>query len=260
MATALQPPVGTLLREWRERRRRTQLDLALDAGISARHLSFVETGRSRPGADIILRLADQLDVPFRERNALLLAAGHAPAFPDRSLEDPSMAPTREALELILAHHEPYPAMVIDRHWNLVAANSAVRLMTPMIDPSLLVPPVNLMRAGLHPRGLIASLINPGPVRAYFLSRLRQQATITADPVLAALLEEVGAYPGAAGDDAEPVLGAIRLRAPDGSELSFLGMFATFDTPFDVTTSELAIELAYPADPFTADTLRRLASG
>ena len=247
-----------MLRRWRERRRRTQLDLALDAGISARHLSFVETGRSRPGADIILRVADQLDIPFRERNALLLAAGHAPAFPDRSLEDPAMAPTREALDLILAHHEPYPAMVIDRHWNLVAANSAVRLLTPMIDPALLVPPVNLMRAGLHPHGLAASIINAQPVRAYFLARLRQQVTITADPVLAALLDEVSAYPGGDHDGAEPALGSIRLRAPDGSELSFLGMFATFDTPFDVTTSELAIELAYPADTFTAEALHRLS--
>lgn len=247
-----------MLREWRERRRRSQLDLALDAGISSRHLSFVETGRSRPGADIILRLAAQLDIPFRERNALLLAAGHAPAFPDRGLQDPAMAPTREALELILAHHEPYPAMVIDRHWNLVAANSAVRLITPMIDPALLVPPINLMRAGLHPRGLAASIINIGPVRAYFLSRLRQQVTITADPELAALLDEVSAYPGGADAGLDAVAGPFRIRAPDGSELSFLGMFATFDTPFDVTTSELAIELAYPADAITAGTLRRLS--
>jgi len=138
----IDPPVGALLRQWRERRRRTQLDLALDAGVSARHLSFVETGRSKPGAEIILRLAEHLDLPLRERNRLLLAAGHAPAFPDRSLQDPDMGPTAATLELILAQHEPYPAMVIDRHWNLVSANQAVGVLAGMIDRSLLTPPVS----------------------------------------------------------------------------------------------------------------------
>src|SRR4030081_1708520 len=159
--------VGPLLREWRTRRRRTQLDLALDAGISARHLSFVETGRSRPGREMLMRLAEELEIPFRERNQLLLAAGHAPAFPERSLEDPELAPVREALDLILRGHEPYPAMAIDRGWNLVAANSAFGALATWVDPVLLAPPVNAMRVGLHPRGLAQWIVNLGVVRAYF---------------------------------------------------------------------------------------------
>jgi transcriptional regulator with XRE-family HTH domain len=262
-----QPPVGTMLREWRERRRRTQLDLALDARISARHLSFVETGRSRPGAEVILRLAEQLELPFRERNALLLAAGHAPAFPDRPLEHPEMAATRAALEVILANHEPFPALVVDRHWNIVMANRAIAVLASMIDPALLVAPVNAMRAGLHPRGLAARIVNLGVVRAYFLARLRQQASITADPVLAELVAEVSAYPAPPGSeyqggDPNPEgAGAVPfiLRSPDGEELTLFGIYATFDTPFDVATSELAIELAYPADAYTAQVLTRIGA-
>lgn len=266
MATdAPEVPIGTLLRQWRERRRRTQLDLALDAGISARHLSFVETGRSKPGADIIVRIAEHLELPLRERNRLLLAAGHAPAFPDRSLEDPEMRPTKAALELILAQHEPYPAMVIDRHWNLVSANEAVGVLAGMIDPSLLGPPINVMRAGLHPGGLARWIVNLRQVRAYFTSRLRRQIDATADPELIALLDEINGYPwsgqerGAPGEPAdEPTAGSIRMRGPDGTEYSFFGMFSTFDVPFDVASSELAVELAYSADPATAERLRQLA--
>jgi transcriptional regulator with XRE-family HTH domain len=258
-------PVGALLRQWRERRRRTQLDLALDAGVSARHLSFVETGRSKPGAEILMRLAEHLDVPLRERNRLLLAAGHAPAFPDRSLQDPDMGPTAATLELILAQHEPYPAMVIDRHWNLVAANQAVGVLASMIDRSLLTPPVNVMRVGLHPDGLARWIVNIATVRVYFTSRLRRQVEATADPELIALLEEVSSYPwvepergGASEQDHESRAGPIEIRRPDGRRYSFFGLFATFDAPFDVATSELALELAYPADTHTAEALRELA--
>jgi transcriptional regulator with XRE-family HTH domain len=256
-------PIGVLLREWRERRRRTQLDLALDAGISARHLSFVETGRSKPGAKVILQIAEHLELPLRERNRLLLAAGHAPAFPDRSLEDPEMRPTKGALELILAQHEPYPAMVIDRHWDLVSANRAASVLADMIDPSLLTVPVNVMRAGLHPDGLSRWIVNVDEVHSYFTSRLRRQIDATADPELITLLGEVNSYPSPARDaaverDARSPAGPIRMRSPDGSEYSFFGLFATFDAPFDVASSELAIELAYPADPFTAQALRELA--
>jgi transcriptional regulator with XRE-family HTH domain len=255
-----------MLREWRERRRRTQLDLALDARISARHLSFVETGRSNPGADIILRIAEQLEVPFRERNELLLAAGHAPAFPERPLHDPEMAATRSTLESILTRHEPYPAMALDRRWNLIAANQPMSLLGAMIDADLLVPPVNLMRAGLHPRGLARWIINLGQVRAYFIERLQRQVTLTADPHLAALLDEVSGYPcpepqhDEPDASARPAHGPIRIRTPDGDDLAFFGLFATFDAPFDVTTSELAIELAYPADPRTAELLTTFARG
>jgi transcriptional regulator with XRE-family HTH domain len=263
MATvSSQPSIGPLLREWRDRRRLTQLELALDAGISTRHLSFVETGRSRPGREMLLRILEQLEVPFREQNRLLLASGHAPAFPERSLEDPELLPVREALDQILAGHEPYPAVVVDRAWNFVAANSAMRALTEevAIDPALLEPPVNIMRLGFHPRGLAPLIVNLGQWRAHFCERLERQLAVTGDPDLAALLEEVAGYP-IPGDEPDPapdpeareMLGPVRFRAP-GGELSFFGMFATFDTPFEVTTSELAMELLFPADQATAEAL------
>src|SRR5687768_1542651 len=182
MATvSSQPGVGPLLREWRRRRRLSQLDLALDAGISARHLSFVETGRSTPSAEMVLLLAEQLEVPFRERNHLLLAAGHAPAFPECSLEDPELAPVRDALDLILTAHEPYPALVIDRRWNVVAANTATVALAVWLDPALLEPPVSMRSA--MPR-LIPWIANLGEVRAYFVERLQRQVALTGDEDLA----------------------------------------------------------------------------
>jgi transcriptional regulator with XRE-family HTH domain len=266
-AVASQPGVGALLREWRERQRLTQLELALEAGISARHLSFVETGRSKPGREMLLRTLEQLRIPFREQNRLLLAAGHAPAFPERSLEDPALAPVRAALDRILTAHEPNPAVVFDRAWNLVAANSVMLALTEFvdIDPVLLEPPVNVLRVGLHPRGLAPLIVNLSEWRAHFLERLERQVAVTGDDELAALLEEVAGYPGCESDrDLAPgrrdseILGPLKVRAPDGSELSFFGMFATFDTPFEVTTSELAIELLFPADQATARAVKKLA--
>jgi transcriptional regulator with XRE-family HTH domain len=264
MATvSSQPSIGPLLREWRERRRLSQLELALDAGISTRHLSFVETGRSRPGREMLLRVLEQLEVPFREQNRLLLASGHAPAFPARSLEDPELLPVREALDQILNGHEPYPAVVVDRAWNLVAANSAMRGLTEevAIDPALLEPPINVLRVGFHPRGLASLIVNLGQWRAHFCQRLERQVAVTGDPDLAALLEEVAGYPIPADEpdpapdpEAREMLGPVRFRAPGGGELSFFGMFATFDTPFEVTTSELAMELLFPADQATAEAL------
>src|SRR3954449_2368809 len=180
--------VGLLLRDWRERRRVTQLELALDAGISARHLSFVETGRSKPGREMLLRVLEQLKVPFREQNRLLLAAGHAPAFPERSLDDPDLAPVREALDLVLREHEPYPAVAFDRHWDLVAANDVMLKMASRldIDAALLEPPVNLLRVGFHPNGLAPWLANLAEWRGHFLGRLRRQVATTGDAQLAAL--------------------------------------------------------------------------
>jgi transcriptional regulator with XRE-family HTH domain len=266
MATAAtHDRVGPLLREWRERRRLTQLDLALEAGVSARHLSFVETGRSRPGRETLLAVARALEIPFRERNQLLLAAGHAPAFPERSFADPALAPVREALDRILAAHEPYPAVVFDRGWDLVAANAPMLAVTEglEIEPALLEPPVNVLRIGLHPRGLAPLIVNLAHWHAHFLARLAQQVAVTGDPRLQALMEEVAAYPvpgggpGVAADaDGSEILGPVRLRRPDGGEWSFFGMFATFDTPFEVTTSELAIELLFPADRATAEALEK----
>ena len=265
MATVTpQSRVGPLLRGWRERRRLSQLELALDAGVSARHLSFVETGRSKPSAEMVLLLAEQLQVPFRERNHLLLAAGHAPAFPERSLEDPDLAPVREALDRILAAHEPYPAIVIDRAFNLVAANSAIETLGKWVDPELLEPPVNALRVGFHPRGLARWTVNLGEVRAYFFERIQRQIAITGDEDLAGLLEEIAAYPApeheplpASEAAAREILAPLRLRAPNGAELSFFGTVATFGFAGEVTTSELSIELLFPADRATAEAFEDL---
>jgi transcriptional regulator with XRE-family HTH domain len=258
-----QPEVGALLRHWREHRRVTQLELALDTGISARHLSFVETGRSKPGREMLLRALGQLKVPFREQNRLLLAAGHAPAFPERPLDDPDLAPVRDALDVILSGHEPYPAVAVDRVWNMVAANSAMLALTESvdIDPALLEPPINVMRVGLHPRGLGSLFVNLGDWHAHCLQRLERQLAATGDEQLAALIDEVAGYsvPEPEHDALSEIggsemLGPVKVRTPDGGELSFFGMFASFDTPFEVTTSELAIELLFPADRTTAETL------
>ncbi len=255
--------VGSLLRQWRERRRVTQLDLAFDAGISARHLSFVETGRSKPGREMLLRVLEQLKVPFREQNRLLLAAGHAPAFPERPLDDPDLAPVRDALDVILSGHEPYPAVAVDRVWNLIAANSPMLALIESveIDPALLEPPINVMRVGLHPRGLGPLFVNHGDWHAHWLKQLERQLATTGDEQLAALIDEVAGYsvPEPEHDVAAEIagsemLGPVKVRTPDGGELSFFGMFASFDTPFEVTTSELAIELLFPADRATAETL------
>src|SRR5918992_4584143 len=259
--------IGPLLREWRERRRLTQLELALDAGVSTRHLSFVETGRSMPGREMLLQVLDRLDVPFREQNRLLLAAGHAPAFPERPLDGPDLEPVRAALDLILAGHDPYPAMVVDRHWNVVAANPSMYALTAgvVVDRELLEPPVNALRLGLHPRGLAPLIVNLAEWHAHFRERVQRQLAVSHDEELAALLDEIAGYAPDQGEqdsrsprDSTEVLGPLKVRAPGGGELSFFGMFATFDTPFEVTTSELAMELLFPADRVTAETLTSLA--
>lgn len=258
-----QASIGPLLREWRERRRLSQMELALDAGISTRHLSFVETGRSRPGREMLLRVFEQLEVPFREQNRLLLANGHAPAFPERALDDPELQPVRAALDQILTGHEPCPAVVVDRAWNLVAANSAMRGLAEgvAIDPALLEAPVNILRLGFHPHGLAPLIINLGQWRAHWCRRLERQIEATRDPDLVALLAEIAGYPipgdepdAAPAPEAREMLGPVRFRAPGGGELSFFGMFATFDTPFELTISELAMELLFPADRATAEAL------
>ena len=214
---------------------------------------------------MVLLLAEQLEVPFRERNQMLLAAGHAPVFPERAMEDPEMAPVREALEVILDGHEPYPAVVVDRNWNLVAANSTMVALARGADPALLEPPVNVMRLGLNPGGLAAGIVNIGEVRAYFIGRLERQVALSGDEFLAALLEEVAAYPAppyehdpaseaAAGNILTPMM---RLRIPGAPELSFFFTVASFGTAVEVTASELSIELGFPADTATAEALKKL---
>jgi transcriptional regulator with XRE-family HTH domain len=248
--------VGPLLRDWRKRRRLSQLDLALEAGVSARHLSFVETGRSRPSADMVLQLAERLEVPLRNRNQLLLAAGHAPAFEQHDLEDPEMAPVRQAIDLILEGHDPYPAVVIDGAWEMLGANRAVALLTAGVAADLMQPPVNVLRVSLHPDGVAPRIANLGEWRGHLLDRLERQLALTGDPALAALLDEVSAYPGPAREGASEPEIAVPLRlSTEVGELSFISTVATFGTAVEVTASELSIESFFPADANTADAVR-----
>jgi transcriptional regulator with XRE-family HTH domain len=256
--TATRTPVGALLRDWRQRRRLSQLDLASEAGVSSRHLSFLETGRVRPSREMVLHLADELDVPLRERNELLLAAGFAPAYERRGLDDPDMSAVRKALDLVLAAYEPFPAVVIDRSWNLVAGNRSVALLTEGVAPQLLAPPANVLRLSLHPDGLAPRIRNLPEWRRHVLHRLAREAHLTGDPQLAALHRELAALPG--GTDRTPPNGiAVPLRVRAGNQvLSFLSTVTTFGTAVDLTAAELSIEAFLPADAATADAVRRLA--
>jgi transcriptional regulator with XRE-family HTH domain len=246
-------PVGALLRRWRERRRLIQLGLALRAGVSARHLSFIETGRSRPTSDMILRLAQHLDVPLRERNVLLLSGGYAPAYPANGLADPPMSAVHQAIEHVLQAHEPFPAVVIDARWELVGANGAVSLLTEGAAAALLEPPVNVLRLSLHPEGIAARIVNLAQWRAHLLDRLNRDIEATADPALIALRHELAAYPGpppAHAPGTRAILVPLQLRA-QGAVLSLFTTTTVFGTPHDVTLAELAIESFYPADAGTA---------
>ena len=248
---------GDLLREWRQRRRLSQLDLAIAADVSARHLSFVETGRSKPTSEMILHLAEHLDVPLRDRNALLLAGGYAPAYPERSLAEPDLQAVQAALKRVLAGHEPYPAVVVNRWWELVDANPAIAIFTSAVDPGLLQPPVNVLRLSLHPAGLAPRIVNLPEWRAHLLARLHRQAQATGDPRLAGLHDELTAYPGGQNQPPKPadVVVPLRYRSED-EELSFISLTTILGTPMDVTVEELAIESFYPADETTAAALSR----
>lgn len=251
------PAVGVLLRQWRERRRLSQLDLALETGVSTRHLSFVETGRSRPSREMVLRLADQLDVPLRERNPMLLSAGYAPAYPMRTLDDEEMTPVRDALDVILSGYQPYPALAVDRGWNLVVANSSVAVLTRGADADLLAPPVNVLRLSLHPRGLAPAILNLAQWRGHILHRLAHEAAVTADNDLAALHRELLDYPGGTEHTQGNAL-AVPLRLRLGEhDLALLSTVTTFGTAVDITLAELSIEAFLPADQTTAETLRKL---
>jgi transcriptional regulator with XRE-family HTH domain len=259
--------VGTLLRDWRRRRRWSQLELACEAGVSTKHLSFLETGRSQPSREMVLRLAEQLDVPLRERNALLLAAGYAPVFAERSLEEPALAAARRTVDLVLKGHEPYPAIAVDRHWNLLAANAAVGLLLEGVAPALLAPPVNVLRVSLHPDGLAPRIANLAQWRAHLLARLRHQAETSGDAALAALHTELAGYRSSGADaaararDALAPPGSIAVPfelATDDGVLSFLGTTTVFGTPLEITLAELALETFFPADAATAAFLQDAA--
>jgi len=259
--------VGDLLREWRQRRRMSQLLLATEADISTRHLSFVESGRALPSREMVMHLAERLEVPLRARNALLVAAGYAPLFRERPLSDPQLAAAREAVELVLKGHEPYPALAIDRHWTIVAANSALAPLLTGASPELLKPPVNALRLSLHPEGIAASIVNWHAWREHVLARLQRQIDVSGDDTLSALRDELAAYPAPIGATApnndEAAVNQIAVPLTLRTSIGVLSFFSTttvFGTPVDVTLAELAIEAFFPADPETAVALRSFAEG
>jgi len=243
------PGVGELLRDWRQRRRMSQLDLSVEASVSSRHLSFVETGRSKPSRELVLHLAEHLDVPLRERNALLLAAGYSPAFRETPLDAGELAPVRAAIDRVLGAHEPFPAVVVDRRSDLVSANAA-----------LLQPPCNTLRVSLHPDGLAPRIANLAEYGAHLLLRLDRQAALSGDPDLVALGEELRGYQGVTAGPAMAVDAAALVFVPlvlrgDAGELTFFSTLTTFGTALDITVAELAIEAFFPADDHTASVLR-----
>ncbi|HEX8267293.1 MAG TPA: helix-turn-helix transcriptional regulator [Pyrinomonadaceae bacterium] len=252
--------VGELLREWRTRRHLSQLHLALDAEISPKHLSFLETGRSQPSREMILRLAEQMKIPLRERNLLLAAGGFAAVFPSRPLDDESLTAARNVIELMLSRLEPNPALAIDRHWTLVSANKAVNFLLSKVGASMLVPPVNVLRLSLHPNGFAPQIINYAEWREHLLEQLNRQIEITADVFLIELAKELKSYPNSkspkdkfqtSAPDNSRVAVPLRLMTDNG-ELSFISTTTVFGTPIDVTLSELAIESFFPADAKTAE--------
>jgi transcriptional regulator with XRE-family HTH domain len=260
------PPVGDLIKQWRVRRRRSQLDLSLDVGVSTRHLSFVETGRSRPSPELVLAIAHHLDVPLRERNSMLLAAGYAPRFSQASLDEPSMARVRASIQRMLDAHDPYPGVVIDRQWNIVLGNRAAAGITTGLPDFLTGPPTNVYRLCLHPEGLAAQTTNFADWGTYLLGQLRRTAALTGDPQLEALLAEVLEYPnvqalgtglGQEVGDEPAILVPVQLTTPLG-ELSMFTTLTTFGTPLDVTIEELAVELFFPADDASEAILRQVA--
>jgi len=250
--------VGDQLRVWRGRRRLSQLDLALDTEISARHLSFLETGRSRPSRAMLLRLADRLRIPARDRNLLLAAAGFAPAFPERRLDDPALAAARRAVDLVLAAYEPFPVLAVDRNWDMIAANAGAMALIAGVAEHLLAPPVNVLRLSLHPEGVAPRIVNLPEWRTHVFRRLEDQIEASADAGLAALLAELRAYPGGTASGVDIYGGvAVPLVLRSGAgELRFLSTTTTFGTPIDITLSELAIEAFLPADARTAQLLGR----
>jgi transcriptional regulator with XRE-family HTH domain len=264
-ATAPSTGVGPLLREWRHRRRRSQLELALDAGVSARHISFLETGRSNPSREMVIGLATNLEMPLRDRNELLIAAGFAPEYRELAYEDPDLEPVRAAIDQVLAGHDPYPALVVDRHWELVTANRGLGMLTAGVAPHLLEPPANAMRIALHPEGMGPRILNFGEWRHRILERIERQSRLTGEAAMAELHEELAALPvpeggeyAATAEHEQDVFMPLLLRGLDGEELNFFSTVSTFGTAVDVTVAELSIESFFPADDITAAACRAFA--
>ncbi|MGR3321478.1 MAG: MmyB family transcriptional regulator [Pseudooceanicola sp.] len=255
-------PIGELIRVWRQQRHLSQLALSAEAEVSQKHLSHIESGRARPSRDMVLRLAEHLDVPLRDRNDLLTSAGFAPVYRERPLDAPEMAPAMDAVRTVLRAHGAYPALAVDRHWNMVAANDAVSLLVAGADPALLAPPVNVVRLALHPQGMAPRLENLGEVRAHLVERLKRQWRQGRDPALRRLLDEVTRFPcdRPGRSDGTGIAVPFRLRGADGP-LSFITTTTVFGTASEITLSELAVEAFLPADEATAAALleRRGAS-
>ena len=253
--------VGMMLRDWRARRRISQLDLALDADVSPRHLSFVETGRARPSRDLLLRLSEQLDVPRRDQNTLLLAAGFAPAFPERDFADPALDAVRAALDTVLTAHEPFPALIVDRHWTMISTNRALAPLIEGVDPTLLQPPVNVLRLTLHPDGVSRNIVNLAEWRGFLLRQLDREIAQSGDTALIALREEMERYPRGPASDVRPrdFAGvAVPFRLQRGERiLSFYSARTVFGSPIDLTLDDLAMETFLPADAETAEAMRVL---
>lgn len=254
------PEVGTILRDWRARRRLSQLDLAGEAEVSTRHLSFVESGRATPSRELLLRLAGPLTLSLRERNRLLLAGGYAPLHPERSIDEPAMAAAKHAVDAVLRGHMPFPALAVDRHWNLVLSNDAARALLTGVAPELLVPPVNVLRVSLHPAGLARQIVNLAEWRHHLLARLRDDADRSADAALVALYEELRAFPAPAsrhplGPTARIAVPLMLRQSGDDAVLSFLSTTTVFGSAVDVTLAELTLECFYPADDYTRQALR-----
>lgn len=252
--------VGPLIREWRSRRRLSQLELSARLGVSTRHISFVETGRCGASRALLLQLAEHLDMPLRARNELLLAAGYAPAFGEHRLADGAMEPVRRAIETVLTAHEPHPAIAVDECWNLVAANSGSALLLEDVAPELLTLPPNIMRLALHPGGLAPRVSNLPELRTSLLRKVDRQATLSGDPRLSELYTELASYGGKSRDGAQPaddrVFLPIRLRMAGGVELRLVSTVTTFGTPLDTTVAGLSMESFLPADESTAAFLRQ----
>lgn len=259
--TTPETSTGSLLRSWRERRRLSQLDLSNRAAVSTRHLSYVETGRSRPSRELVLHLAEVLDVPLREQNRMLVAAGHAPHFSERPVDAPELAEARRALDQVLEAHDPWPAVLVDGHWDVVGLNAGAWLFVDGVDPALLEPPLNVIRLSLHPDGLARRLVNHAELAHHLVVRLQRQFDATADPVLGRLLDEIepwlpstgGLHPGA------PAVVLPVVLTSEVGELRLFSTIATFGAPLDATLAELAIEAFYPADAETAERVRALVS-
>ena len=258
------PSIGQMLRDWRQRRRLSQLDLALDAEISTRHLSFVETGRANPSLEMLAHLAERLEVPPRERNALFVTTGYAPVYPEHTWADPAMEAARRAVGLILKGHGPYPALAIDRHWQLIDANASAQAFMAQIDPRLVQAPLNVLRLSLHPLGMAPRIVNLEQWRMHLFARLSAQIAASGDAVLVHLLEEIEAHPVPPQEEAPPPVASdlagiavpLRYRGITGQVLNLISTTTVFGTPVDITLSELALETCFPADDETAAYLRR----